>query len=496
MPKTTASLPSSEANPRLQVEHTVTEEVTGVDIVQTQLKIAQGETLEEMGLTAEAAPAPRGYAVQLRVNMETMTPDGQTRPAGGTLVTFDVPTGPGLRVDTFGYAGYRTSPSFDSLLAKVIAHSSSGDFTTVLNRCYRALCEFKIEGVATNIPFLQNLLRHPDFAAGDIYTRFVDDHMRKLAAEPADGHDRLYFERAAAAKRAGAKVDNVDPLAVLDHGKDGVELASPAALFEAPQDIAAPDGTRAVNAPMQGTVVSFAVAEGAEVHLGKPLLIMDSMKMQHVIKADVSGVLRQFAVEEGDTVFEGSPLIFIEEGDVAIPEDEGAAAVDLDHVRPDLREVIDRHAFTLDENRPDALARRQKTGQRTARTNVEDLCDPGSFSEYGALVIASQRTRRTMEDLIRKTPTDGLIAGFGRVNGDLFDDEKSPLRHPVLRLYGPGRNPGQKEPRIRRTGFSSWRPNGACRWSFSPKAAAGGRAMSTIWASPACRPWPSTCSAD
>src|SRR5579885_2734700 len=112
-----------EANPRLQVEHTVTEEVTGIDLVRLQLELASGRTLDALGLRQQDVPAPRGYAIQVRVNMETMTPAGEARPSGGTLAAFDPPSGPGIRVDTFGYAGYTTSPRFDSLLAKVIAHT-------------------------------------------------------------------------------------------------------------------------------------------------------------------------------------------------------------------------------------------------------------------------------------------------------------------------------------------------------------------------------------
>ncbi len=100
-----------EANPRLQVEHTVTEEVWGVDLVKTQLRLAGGASLDETGIRKAA---PRGHAIQLRVNMETMTADGSAKPGGGTLTAFEPPSGPGIRVDTYGYAGYRTNPNFDS----------------------------------------------------------------------------------------------------------------------------------------------------------------------------------------------------------------------------------------------------------------------------------------------------------------------------------------------------------------------------------------------
>src|SRR5580658_7337527 len=112
-----------EANPRLQVEHTVTEEVTGIDIVKAQLLLASGATLAELHLTQKEIPAPRGFAIQARINMESMGADGTAKPSGGTLTAFEVPSGPGVRVDTFGYAGYVTNPNFDSLLAKLIAYS-------------------------------------------------------------------------------------------------------------------------------------------------------------------------------------------------------------------------------------------------------------------------------------------------------------------------------------------------------------------------------------
>ena len=98
---------------------------------------------------------------------------------------------------------------------------------------------------------------------------------------------------------------------------------------------------------------------------------------------------------------------------------------DTKNIRPELAEMIKRHAFGLDENRPEAVAKRQKKNQRTARANVEDLCDAGSFIEYGALAIAAQRGRRSEEDLISKTPADGLIAGIGSVNGSSFGEEKA-----------------------------------------------------------------------
>jgi acetyl/propionyl-CoA carboxylase alpha subunit/acetyl-CoA carboxylase carboxyltransferase component len=389
-----------EANPRLQVEHTVTEEVWGVDLVQAQLR----------GILPEAA-SPRGFAIQLRVNMETMTPDGSAKPGGGTISVFEPPTGPGVRVDSYGYAGYRTNPNFDSLLAKVIVHADR--FAAAVVRGERALAAFRLDGAPSNIGFLRALLADKDVRANKVHTRFIDEHAGRLIGVAA----KFAAPAATTSRQAGARVDAVDPLAVLAFGKAQGKAAS------AEPD--APEGTIAVPAPMQGTIVSLAVKEGDAVAAGQPLLIMDAMKMQHEIKSPARGYVRRIAVEAGETIYEGHALLFVEEADVEV---KGAAAeekIDLDHVRPDLAEYFERRAMTLDDKRPEAVARRRKTNQRTARQNLDDLVDPGSFVEWGAFAIASQRTRRTQEDLIEKTPADGLITGIGRVNGSLFGPERS-----------------------------------------------------------------------
>ncbi|MBI3247793.1 MAG: carbamoyl-phosphate synthase large subunit [Deltaproteobacteria bacterium] len=419
-----------EANPRLQVEHTVTEETTGIDIVQTQLQLAAGRSLADLGLQQAEAPRPRGFAMQVRINMETLGADGSVRPAGGILTAFEPPSGLGIRTDSFGYVGYRTSPRFDSLLAKLIGQTRSASFADVVAKTYRALCEFKIEGVATNIPFLQSLLQHPEFVANRIHTRFVEDHLAELTTSTNGTHRRFFFEQPTnQPSRAGAKIDAVDPLAVLAHGKEkGGGQAAPS-LSPLPVslagDIAGPEGTVAVKAPIQGTIVSVDAREGDLVRKGQQLLVMEAMKMEHVIQAETSGIVRQLTIVKGDTIFEGHPLAFIEETEVAAAETETVERVDLDYIRPDLAETHARHAITRDDVRPEAVARRRKTGQRTARENVADLCDPGSFVEYGSLAVAAQRRRRSMEDLMKNTPADGMVTGVARINGHLFDDDKA-----------------------------------------------------------------------
>ncbi len=419
-----------ETNARLQVEHTVTEEVTGVDLVQLQLRIAAGETLAGLGLSQEQAPSPRGFAVQARVNMETMAPDGSTRPSGGALAAFDIPSGPGVRTDTFGYAGYRTSPNFDSLLAKVIGYSPTPDLADALRRTSRALAEFRIEGVATNLDLLQTILAHPDFAAARVYTRFVDDHVAALVDPINATHPRRFFERPAAAAsapgQAGVTVDQSDPLAVLAHGKEGAPAAPANAAVE-PDFLPAvdvPEGVHAVRAPLQGTIVTIDVAPGDAVREGRLLLVMNAMKMEHEVHAEASGIVREVTVAAGDTIYEGHPVILIDEGEVDASGEAVAEEIDLDYVRPDLAEVHERHDATLDENRPDAVARRRRTKQRTARENVDQLCDPGTFVEHGSLAL-TPGTGLSLEEVIRRFPTDGMITGVGNVNGEHFEDEDS-----------------------------------------------------------------------
>ena len=383
-----------ECNPRLQVEHTVTEEVTGIDLVAAQLRIADGALLASLRLTQDRIPAPHGHAIQLRINMETMTPTGQTQPTGGILRVFEPPAGRGVRVDHFGYAGYSTVASFDSMLAKLIVHSAAPLYADVVGKAYRALCEFRIEGVATNAGFLRNLLRHPDVAANEVYTTFVEDHVGELLATN-DEHRDLFF--------AGS----------------GPVVAAPT------ESQSAPSGTVAVPAPMSGRIVSIDVAEGDPVRVGQPVAVIEAMKSELVVLADVTGIVQLVPAVAGGPVLSGWPLLFVQPIQLADTDADITIDLDLDAVRPDLAEVHARHAVLLDDARPDAVARRRKTGSRTARENIADLTDVGSFTEYGGLTLAMQRSRRSVDELIRVSPADGFVTGIGTVNVDWFGAAKS-----------------------------------------------------------------------
>ncbi len=411
-----------EANARLQVEHTVTEEVTGLDLVAIQLKIANGATLSDLGLLQAQVPATRGVALQARVNVETMTEDGNSLPRGGVLTAYEPPAGPGIRVDGFGYTGYATSVHYDSLLAKLIVHAD--DLDAAIRKARRALSEFKIEGARVNTSFLQALLKQAPLSKGTIHTRYVEDHIAELLAESSER--ARYFEPPERdVQMAGTRVDPDDPLAVLS-------LKGPAASAPAPASAPSghaegPDGTIAVPAPLQGMLVRLSVSVGDTVRKRQPVAVIEALKMEHVVLTDVAGVVREIALAIGDTIFEDTPILFIEPQDIEGEYDSGET-IDLDSIRPDVAEIQHFHQLTTDEARTVATAKRHDAGKRTARENITDLCDPDSFFEYSPLTTATRYRDDTLEQLeerVIKTAADAMVMGVGRVNGDLVGRENA-----------------------------------------------------------------------
>ena len=181
-------------------------------------------------------------------------------------------------------------------------------------------------------------------------------------------------------------------------------------------------------APMSATVVQVCAASGDTVRAGQLLLVLEAMKMEHEVRAPRDGCVTSLPVAVGDTVAEDETLLVLgAPGSVAA---EAKAADDAPQVtaatiRADLQAVLDRHALTIDAARPEAVAKRHALGLRTARENIDDLCEAGSFIEYGALAIAAQTRRRPLDDLIRNTPADGMVTGIGSVNAGLFGPEAS-----------------------------------------------------------------------
>jgi acetyl-CoA carboxylase carboxyltransferase component len=183
-----------------------------------------------------------------------------------------------------------------------------------------------------------------------------------------------------------------------------------------------------IEAPMAATVVEVAVVPGQSVARGTLLLVVEAMKMEHEIRADADARVAEVLARAGEVVGEGDLLLRLAPPDASSPAASDAAASATTPVstpRADLREWREREALTLDASRPEAVARRHAAGLRTARENIAELCDPGSFTEYGALAFAAQRSRRSLDDLIANTPADGMVTGIGSVNGALFGAERS-----------------------------------------------------------------------
>jgi len=183
--------------------------------------------------------------------------------------------------------------------------------------------------------------------------------------------------------------------------------------------VAAEDQTE-LTSPLQGTVVSVAAVVGDRVRAGQAVVVIESMKMEHVVAAVADATVIGVLVDAGETVLAGAVLFRLDlsavEDGPAPDADDGSDATSVG-ARADLGEVMARHVVGLDESRPDAVAKRRRTGQQTARENLDDLLDPGSFVEYGPLVIAAQRRRRSVGDLIERTPGDGIVGGVGTIGG-------------------------------------------------------------------------------
>ncbi|MEZ6011620.1 MAG: carboxyl transferase domain-containing protein [Hyphomonas sp.] len=283
------------------------------------------------------------------------------------------------------------TPRFDSLLAKVIVTEPAGTYEGALRRAQIALSEIRIDGCATNTGLLRALLTDPAVSSNAIDTEYIDRNVTGLARKAST------FEQATRSSSgtvsAAAATDMATPL---------------------------PPGTYGAEAPLAGIVAEILVVPDQEVRKGEPVLFLEAMKMQHAVAAPCDGIVIRIDTRVGLAVAPGRNLVVIQPQSVSEDGSSIDATVDPDQVRDDLAIVRARHGKLEDSARPDAVSRRHARNQRTVRENIADLCDSGSFVEYGGLTIAAQRARRSHQELIDKSPADGMIAGIGSVNGDMF----------------------------------------------------------------------------
>ncbi|MER0000776.1 MULTISPECIES: acetyl-CoA carboxylase biotin carboxylase subunit [Corynebacterium] len=292
-----------EVNTRLQVEHPVSEETTGLDLVREQFRIAQGE---ELSLSED--PTPRGHAFEFRINGEDAA--AGFMPAPGTIVKYSEPAGPGVRVDSGVIEGSVIGGQFDSMLAKLIVWGP--DRETALRRSARALSEYQVEGLPTVLPFDRAIVADPAFTAEngsfDVYTKWIEEAWDNQLTPHDDSTD------AEAGAPEASQVHTVE----IDGRR--IEVALPATFGitgarkrkkrKGAGAKAAVSGD-AVTAPMQGTVIKVNVEEGQEVEEGDIVMVLEAMKMENPVKAHKSGTVTGLAVEAGASTTKGAQLLEI-----------------------------------------------------------------------------------------------------------------------------------------------------------------------------------------
>jgi acetyl-CoA/propionyl-CoA carboxylase biotin carboxyl carrier protein len=298
-----------EMNTRVQVEHPVTEEVTGIDIVQTGIRIAAGERLP----FSQEDVAWRGHAIEVRVNAEDAANDFV--PSPGTVTAYEEPGGPGVRVDS-ALGGPGVVPeSYDPLFAKLIVRGA--DREDALRRLRRALGEFRIEGIATTLPFFEAVLDDEVFVKGNYTTGFVAERLGelKMEAHPAglEAGGALLKEAREVEVEVNGKLFRVRVYGdELGRGSAGSgDARAPARRGrKRERGMAVAGGT--VAAPMQGTIVKVLVEAGQEVVADEAVCVLEAMKMESEIRAKRAGVVSKVLVEPGKTVRSGDPLVVLE----------------------------------------------------------------------------------------------------------------------------------------------------------------------------------------
>jgi acetyl-CoA/propionyl-CoA carboxylase biotin carboxyl carrier protein len=280
-----------EVNTRLQVEHPVSEEVTGIDLVREQFRIAMGESL------GFDDPVIRGHSIEFRINGED--PGRSFLPAPGRITDWVIPTGPGVRVDAGFKNGDTIGGNFDSLLAKLIVTGATREQAIV--RARRALAEFSIEGLATALPFHRAILEDPAFTQDfKIYTSYIENEFNNEI--PMYQAPVVPLETHMAPEYLVAEVDG-KRFEVLVHAPKPVVKR-----HRAKQSMAGGAGGAALNSPMQGTVVKIAVSEGDRVEVGDLVIVLEAMKMEQPLMAHKAGVISNLSAVIGATVSSGTAL--------------------------------------------------------------------------------------------------------------------------------------------------------------------------------------------
>ena len=296
-----------EVNTRLQVEHPVTEETAGIDLVLQQFKIAEGEKLE---FTED--PTPRGHAFEFRINGEDA--GRGFLPAPGKITTYVEPAGPGVRMDSGVREGDEIGGQFDSMLAKLIVWGENRD--AALARAARALDEYKVEGLATVIPFHRHIVSNPAFQGDgtsfDVYTKWIEtdwnNEIEPFSGGAPAGEDEQTPRKSVVVEVDGRRVEVTLPGDLAFGGAAGGNIRKKAKSRTRKAAAGASASGDAVTAPMQGTVVKVAVEEGQEVAAGDLVAVLEAMKMENPVTAHKDGKVESINVEAGAAVSQGTAI--------------------------------------------------------------------------------------------------------------------------------------------------------------------------------------------
>jgi acetyl-CoA/propionyl-CoA carboxylase biotin carboxyl carrier protein len=295
-----------EMNTRIQVEHTVTEQVFGIDLVVEQLRIAAGGSL-----SVTETPEPKGHTIEFRINAED--PSRNFAPTPGTLVKYREPAGPGIRVDSGVVQGSTISQYYDNMIAKLIV--SGSDRAEAIRRSKRALTEYEIGGVDTTIPAHLHILDHGAFLSGDVTTRLVEDSLdlSKLArtTAPSLPEDEELSERSMTVEVGGRRFAVKYWAQVLTAPGSGKRVAPRRMAPKLSGQTAGGGAEGEVIAPMQGTIVKINHKAGDTVHEGETVAVLEAMKMENEIKASTAGDIVDVKVKVGDTVSPGQLILVI-----------------------------------------------------------------------------------------------------------------------------------------------------------------------------------------
>ncbi|WP_307631405.1 ATP-binding protein [Nocardia vaccinii] len=300
-----------EMNTRLQVEHPVTELVSGIDLVREQLRIAAGEPLS-VG-QEEISGRARGHAIEIRINAEDPT-GGRWTPSPGPLNRFDPPGGYGVRLDTGYEAGDVVSGNYDGLIAKLVVWAE--DRPSAVARACRAIAETRIEGVATSLPAQLLILRHSDFTTDQHYTRWLEDASRlaellpAIPAEASEGSPEELEDRSVVT--VGGRRFWIPPVAQSEVATRPANAGPPKALKgQQARAASGAHGDGQVRSPMQGTVVQVLVEPGQAIGPADVVCVVEAMKMENPVTAAVAGRVEEILVEVGANVPPGSVLAVI-----------------------------------------------------------------------------------------------------------------------------------------------------------------------------------------